>query len=1198
MKTILKGSLIDLKNNIFHYLSICFFVLFSIIIFSSMISTSYQLYFSIQQIDNLSKKYDYSINVNNLSLLNKNLNDFKSNPWGYNFEKNIFDNFGLKITKTTSLQELNNDLTKSFCYYDLSSNSFKFENKSNDNNFTPSQIQQKNIVNLYLNYFETNFLKKSKINQSEKKLNYILNLNDSGFLQYLLNEFNNVFNSEFIKSNTIQNVNLSFVHSFFYTKKINNNLNFFKVELANNDINSYNFQIINNNNIEKINGIETQKLLKNNFLIRNRSFIIKNNLTSKFTLNDHQALFARQYIEYNDFYNNSLIPIANNYQVKIDGYASSENNIYPQTQAINIADSKINHQYLKKGSFIFVNLNLYYYLKQKYDPSLTDNEKILINFTNFKNQKNSEATNYFYSQNHGLFKILFNNYANTLDLFSASHSGWIKNNVQTILVIQVSVAFVVLFAILMTLFFFLKRYVDAQKQKIGFLKSLGVKNSKLSFIYSMPLAIIIVISSWLGYFFGIFLQIYFSNLFIFSIGTSLTPIFFGYYIFVALFFVLPIFFIFITYFINIRNLNKNIITLIYDYKVNKNIKIQRHKIPLREKIKFNNVSFNIKLSFSFLRNTFWKFLFTMGVFTLTIFLFFFEYSTNVYNDNFQDKSYNYVNSKVKTKQAFNVDQIINSFAHKNITFNFETEKNALNNLKPLDFGTNKTFVIKEPEQAVVDLFLGEGFFNQQDFIQKDNPVFGPLVNFFYLNQNNYISGSDTKKILNAQIKNPFSTEHENMLFWDFVSKYKKPLIKDIKSKSYLLPNINISDKKLNFIFNLANELKKYQKISDNNYPNIYLGNNFVYDSENETCFIQKQIKWNSQNTNSIHQFVPNLNLISVSKNQLNKFWNLKFSSDNLTTNLNTFWNNNKYQTWSQYHSHPLGVFISQRAKKANNFYEDETISLPTKLFNNYVNVKYKILGFINNDISSANFYVSYQNLNNYIISYAKQKFQINPSLIKNYANEIMVKYDKNYPFFISQFRNIDIFSNVGVYKHNSKSNLNCFANGISNILTNNSLTTISSFSNIVSYKLLSVINSVGTANVNKMLDVIEVFTAFAIFFTLFLLVRIIFDQHNRIILILKASGYSSKKLCYSILGFYFVFMVINVVIAWAISKAFWTILSNYIFSTSGVYFPIFFSWQTLLIIGFCVLLMMILLFYFGYKFINKKSISSISLSQT
>ena len=209
----------------------------------------------------------------------------------------------------------------------------------------------------------------------------------------------------------------------------------------------------------------------------------------------------------------------------------------------------------------------------------------------------------------------------------------------------------------------------------------------------------------------------------------------------------------------------------------------------------------------------------------------------------------------------------------------------------------------------------------------------------------------------------------------------------------------------------------------------------------------------------------------------------------------------------------------------------------TKLFNNYVDVKYRILGFINNDISSNNIYINYQNLNNYISAYAHYKFKFKRNFIKQYDNFILVKYQKNFANFIKQFRNISIISKVNKYQHN-KTNLNGFADGITSLLTKNMFTTLTSFTNIISYKLLDVINNLGTKNVNKMLYIIEVFTGFAIFFTLLLLIKIIFDQHNMIILILKAFGYSSRRLCYLILGFYFVFMVLNLLLAWLLSKAF------------------------------------------------------------
>ncbi len=1197
MRYLVKEALVSLKKNITNYISLFVFIFLSVIVFTSMASTSLELTNSIADVQNNSLEYDYQINTNQLLLMENDASvkeelnkyyDSDSSSYSYDMFKNDLSNSYIEWNNSESPTSENiNNIDN----WNLTFNSSSPESVTG--------IKEDNIKDLFINYPLNNLdltpiLNNEKIYVSPEALE-ILILKDELATQEPKNNF--LF---------------AYTHSFYSTSILNDRKVYYQFQLGSNE-----------NNI-------SSEIYKRDL---NKVIDYKNNPDP--IIKSGTVLMNKQFVKYNNLENKEITFSENNDAIsfKIQNYATSLDNVYPQTQDPNSNITEINTKGLKDGSVVYLNKNDYFDLKDTLGISNTDSDVTMYLSFNNKILSSSEKNEVISK----IFSKYFYNNPDAYKSFYLTQSGIIVKNVKMVLFIQVSICLISTIIISIVLFFFIKKNIENQKNKIGILKALGYKNKEVAIIFCVAISFVVIAAFVLGFLLGILIQYYFTFLSYYTVGSNLSLLYFSPIIMIFSFIVFPLLFTFISYIIARINIGKDLLFLIYDTSSKMNNKINRVK---GQKIKQNisKTPFLLRLSYSFVSKTVSKWVVVFIVFSFSIFLIFFQFNVNAYTNLYINNAYSYVQSDVKIINSTSVDQLDSLSKNKTTTGSqqYHTYDWIPDNQAYYDFNHlkitndyNSQIIINDPLPTLYAFVFGiDSATKEGGFIPGNDGSAGELYNLFFLKKNYYLSSIDSKKIIDMKMILKEDDEEYTVPVWQWLVTnwtYIESKLNDYASTF----DLALSNSQISQIYTLISTLYNYSNTSDDTYPNVFLGNNMLYDSTNECPIISTNMYWNTKYTGETFENLSNLELYGINTydtNQLDNFFNFNLGNNKKTNkelnNVNksvlsidsdgevkNIEDNSSIKDLSDLERISIPVIISNLVAKTGNFKIGDTITTNTKMSNDYITTNYKVIGISKDDNTSSIFFASHENIFNYIKAYMILHYGIpNNVFPNNYFNKVLIKSSSNGKTLIKQFKNITIFApQENIYNEKASdtpiissdrpdlSSYGPISLGLATIYQNNYFTTLTDSNNMESFDLNRNIVSAGMDNLNETLYIVEIFSVFVVAFILFSLISLIFDENKRVILTLKSLGYNSIFISFSVLGFYILVMVIGFLVGWGLSIGIWIVLSKYIFITSGMLISVFASPIVFILAMVITLILIFSNFLIGYISVNKKEIKNITL---
>lgn len=1035
MKTLLKGNILKIKQNFSKYLSLFIFITLTICVVSSMISTAINFTDNIHKLSKKSGLYDYYIDDfqnSNLKINNK-VKNIKDNEDIKNFYKMI----GKKFFKSPNIPDPITELSKDLRKISLIFNNKKWNFVSSDesiNNINEDEIK--------------NFIKSFPDNPYyliQPKDKYQIKLQKNGLDLWVLNQILTNENSPLLKKYPKLKFfsNVSIIHRSFYSSILNlgnkNKKIFFQLQLASNSIPNTLKDIINKNNFSFFTRNSSKIILANNNLplpvlnkneiAINKTFASYSNLKINNNLNFFQKSNSNLFSKSNLFSQNKP-----NISKTIKYFAKSTDFIFPlifnpsEASSGNIYSNSI----LKDGTIIYCNYDDFYSFI--YDKTIKDNSLVTINLGKENNFRKNNII-------HEIFSKYFSNSDGLYDSFSNSPSGIIFKNSDLILIVELVIAFIILLVICIILYFFIKKNVLNQKSKIGILKSLGYKNLNISFIFSLEISFIIIISVFIGYFISIFLNIYFVNVWKFNVGIYLSIFTWNYYIFLFILIFLPLFFFLISIILTFNCMNKNLLYLIYD-SIKKDINYKKNYKLKRKRNSIIKTSFSFRLAVSFAFRSISRWLIVGFIFTFDIYLMIFQFDGIIFNNNYINSGFSYLKKNVDSINFVEKDQL--DMYYNSITTDHLITKDPWIKIKPysykwldidnkdnINFDSsrfNKEVEIRPGNIEItinneknelwwlfLILFFGYKSDDYDKFVEEKN--LGPIFDYFKLIKDSYIKSSDVERLYNAKINIDGTKFPLIDIIKEFARRFSDQVPEEIKSILVLLEN--------------------FKENSNNNFPKIYLGNKLWYDTSKELPIIIKKMFWPSDfyDKNKVFSSLKNLSVWGVPFYKYKKFSNfLDFGISNVE--LNNFININNFDKSKFYGSkrNPIPAIFPEQIIVAGDFKIGDIIPLKIILFPNITSenlstVYYKVSAITKNSNVSNNIYVPnmllenhlYNKLSNILNSNYSLYSPYSPQIIKkdinNYYNALLVKSLKSNQNLVSQFYNIWFIANEEKYYH-------------------------------------------------------------------------------------------------------------------------------------------------------------------------------------
>lgn len=327
---------------------------------------------------------------------------------------------------------------------------------------------------------------------------------------------------------------------------------------------------------------------------------------------------------------NSEYEFLPNEKLKVVGFGYTYWGIIPPLTADNIDANPNNttpvftsrewiNQYLYNNSNYFSNLLIPFFLK-------VENNDV------FFQDRLESIFNQFFNFNYGSLII-----SDSEDL----RSGSIRQSFDMQNIIYSAISFIVLLAVIFIVLSYVKKEIELQKKQIGLIKALGYRNSEISFGFTLLFFLLSIISTSIGFIFGLFLQMRFNNLGDFGFFLPVSSVYFSLISLILGVFVTTIIFTIASYFQAFNNLSKDPLLLIYDRSSNSS---SRWLATLKKP--FNYWKFKPRLAVSFALKSIGKLLLIFFIFVFATFLLMFE---NVAIDIFDKKIenfYSYVSKDV------------------------------------------------------------------------------------------------------------------------------------------------------------------------------------------------------------------------------------------------------------------------------------------------------------------------------------------------------------------------------------------------------------------------------------------------------------------------------------------------------------------------------------------------------------------------
>ncbi len=1206
---LMKEALVGIKRNFKRYLSLFLFVLLTVSIFSAMITVSLQIFLSLNTLKNNSIEYDYEMNSQLLTI--KYLNTTQKDLQESSFDNETY--LGEILSEYNPYPDLNPSsqlYTFAQLKSDIGSSYIVWQNNTWELTdllpFTIDNSIKQNWIKIISDFPSANL-------QDDGQKNYIA---VDGIENYIFAKLLNDKNSP-LYTNDLLSVapDISYVHKFSYIGSVNNKKIFYLFETNSvpNDSNPYQSSFFSREKVNRIVSMnnEINPAINHSQLFLNKQFAWKN----KLSVND-ELIFQNQ-------------GNTQDYKFKIQGYASSISEAYPLTQDINSSFNDLNTNGLKDGTYVFLNVVDFYYLKENLINQNSKSSSDTTGYIKFDNLSQYQMDDIMIGKK-GIFSNFFVNKEGALKEFGLTAAGIIVKNSNLILVIELAVSIISIIVISIIISFFVKKNVEMYYTKIGILKALGYKNNQIAIIFTTSLTSIIWLSFIFGFFASIFFQFYLSIFSIFTIGVNMNLFYFNTQVMLFDFFYVPLFFMLLIFLASKNAVNKNILFLLYNIKIFKKIVKEKRKIV---KNRITNTPFMVRLSFSIVSRTLSKWLLAFFISTFSMFLLFFQFSANVFNNESIDNQYSYLNSNVKILSSTNVDQMDSLIFNKTKpapddyhTFNWISSDEAIQNFtqdKLADY--NEVINIPKPELAVEALVQG---ITPNQTIDDLDTIFGKqAVNLLFFKEKQYISSNDAYKIIHMTMTIKVDGQDKNVPMWEWIIDNWDTVTIWIKSK---LPNIGNDD--LIRIYNLIYSLEVYPSISHETYPNIFMGNYMVYDKETELPIIQKSVEWPTDFSGSLFKKGINLDLNGIdtsSESNFYKFYNLYFKNKLTASQVLPELNKKVVIDGNDLSNVVLPVVVSSAIAATKNFHVNDVINFRVNLSNEYENVPCKIVAISKNDVT-YNIYCAYNNLNDYMRNYIANENGISLDKIPNYYyNLLLSKGDDKGDSILKIFRNMDIYSPINAdysYKEptppplftniinmqknnftkmtliNESKNrmdpildLGPFSSGYAN-LSMSSLMYLSSQNSVESISLLKNISSEDSQALNYQLILSEVTTVVINIFILFSLISIVFEDNRQTILIMKALGYQVYKVASSILSFYFLVMIIGFPIALLLSYGLWTGLSKYIFYQTGTLFIVHTSLPFFFLAMAITIIIILVNFIYGFITIKNEKVNVITMA--
>ena len=849
----------------------------------------------------------------------------KSNLWNYN----LYDN--------------DSDVTDDFIYkYFYTCQSFlntkQDQVKTNQIILDNTNVGIKNSQNLtwssYLQNFSTDTEKKEAISYVIKSNlsfhyggNYQLKLKDSS--KYNISTKNitifQVFNSYWLKKlNFLNNDNKPIYQNYsllkFFLNQIynKNNINYnYSVDYSiyKTDVKNKNYFLLTSYNYNKINNVISN--YKNN--IDMDSIIISSNYAKNRNLKIGDYINVLNFITDPTLYKNFNIF----HKYKIVGFGNNISNLEP----IN-AFSSFNHSINNYANIYF-------------NDAEFSNIISLMQSTNIKNQYNSSNFQYYVSNN---FKINFNNFQlinkksinkiidnpKWYDFDSLSFNVDFKQtNIEVIIFIIITI--VTLFISFIFFSFIINRDVQSTIRQIGIFKSFGYTDLSLSWLLSFKVFLTIFISSFLGFFISIPIQLFMKNTFSKNITFYIHDIWFNPYFILILWIIIPALFTIFSIILIFKIINKKPSSLLNVDSINKNSKFNIYISKI-----FHKTNFIFKLNILYAIRNKYKLLIVFIIFTFCIFL-----SVVQINSLSLFKSISYQFNGIYNKEVDHLNYFKtpnNSLIY--INNHFKNKNKKLLNFVDMDKNNNSIIQSANKNRILI-----------KDIAKNINELTSEHINGFaiYLN--------DLDKLINF-LPDKFTAKYKNE-----INLFKNKILNP--EKTIIVINKYAYNSKFTSL-NTVLKMNYYTNIRNHNTiqkrTNLYLINK---NTLNYLNFNKNNVKGDFNQIFNNNSYSTNVVISSSLSNRANLSINSQFSTFKVS-------NNKKYT----FKMNVVGIYKTDKFKDkiyldSSNF-KKKYFDQPNSLFYNYAISKNKeIIGNYNiNNLSNnikfnqpyLNYYLDYNNI--------------------------------------------------------------------------------------------------------------------------------------------------------------------------------------------------------------------------------------------